>query len=113
FILTRGLHVVLMSFEDILQQGRFADLFKISSYTAPMGFLEALCEKLDQLRLKLKDEGDRVTAILVDLEICKFVEGIKQSIKTAPIPELRVTMTWPMILSEDFLTLLRQKNPMA
>jgi hypothetical protein len=114
FILSRGMNTVLKTCETQIQQGRLADLFNLSTYTTPMVYMEAICGKLHELSLQLMEpQVERATALIVDRAIHILINCIRESIQTAPIPELRVAMTWPIFFSEEYLALLSQKNEMA
>ncbi|KAJ2900954.1 hypothetical protein MKZ38_002189 [Zalerion maritima] len=115
-VLTRGMNVIIKSSEFKYENGRLADLFKLSTYTLPMVFLEVVCEQLDQLRAKIFTNAAKVppsNAALAGDEISRLDSAIHKSIKTAPIPELRVTMAWPCSIEEGFITLLRKKEHVA
>ncbi|KAH8669065.1 hypothetical protein BX600DRAFT_266793 [Xylariales sp. PMI_506] len=114
FMLARGMNAVLYSYESTIQQGHFADLFKLPNYSKPMIYMEAVCGKLLDFRLQLqKDTIDSAMLNIIDKEISNLIECIKQSIKTAPVPEVRVSVTWPIMVTEDYLKLLQQKHPLA
>jgi hypothetical protein len=114
FILTRGMNAVLQSSEPGIHKGRFADLFKLGTYNTPMVYLEAICGRLHDLSLHLTNEqADRTSALIAEREVHNLIKCIRGSIESAPIPELRVAMTWPIYISDDFVMLLNQKNQMA
>lgn len=114
FMLARGMNVVLHAFEEIVQNGRFKDLFTLPNFTRPMIYMEAICGRLRDLSIQLKSEEQDPTVLrIVDDEISGFIACIKDSVYSAPVPEVRVLVRWPIMLKEEFLKLLQQRNPTA
>ncbi|KAI0906600.1 hypothetical protein F4823DRAFT_626952 [Ustulina deusta] len=110
FGLIRGMNVVLEAWTHTLLQGQFTDLFTDYESSRPMIFLEAICEKLRNM--KENTEDDQPTPV-VSREITNFIDSIKFSIRSARFPEIRLAMTWPIKAHPDFLALLHQKDEKA
>lgn len=114
FVLTRGMNAVLQSSKPLVENGILGSFLKSHTFTTPMVYLEAICGKLHELSLQLMAVDKNRTAVLVvDCEIHTLISCIKESINTAPMPELRVVTTWPIFFSDDFLALLIQRDQMA
>ncbi|KAI0465646.1 hypothetical protein F4859DRAFT_375621 [Xylaria cf. heliscus] len=110
FGLLRGMNVVLETWTHTIHQGRFADLFADYESSRPMIFLEAICEKLRNM--KENTENDEQTSV-ISREITNFIDSIKQSIRSALSPEIRLVMLWPINAHPDFLLLLQQRDTKA
>ncbi|KAJ8133219.1 hypothetical protein O1611_g404 [Lasiodiplodia mahajangana] len=110
FSLIRGLNEVLETWNHTVVQGRFADLFIDHDPSLPMIFLEAICEKLRNMRETIAN--DQQTPV-ISREITRFIDATKHSIHTTRSPELRLMMLWPMKTHPDFLALLEQRDEKA
>lgn len=111
--LSRGMDVVLSTWERYIHHGPFADLFKSSHNTKPMFYLEAVCKKLADLGSRLRSgEVDELTPV-VDREISNLIQSIEESIRDAPVPALRGVMLWPIAMNMDFFAALRARKPLA
>ncbi|KAI1739821.1 hypothetical protein F4680DRAFT_125048 [Xylaria scruposa] len=110
FGLIRGMSVVLEAWRHTVVQGRFADLFVAYESCRPMIFLEAVCEKLRNMKESI---GDDEQTPVISREITNFIDSIKQSIRSARLPEIRLVMLWPINGHSDFLTLLHQRDAKA
>ncbi|KAI1429581.1 hypothetical protein F5Y12DRAFT_727004 [Xylaria sp. FL1777] len=110
FGLIRGMNVVLEAWTHTLLRGRFADMFVDHESSRPMVFLEAICEKLRNFEESIDDDEQKP---VISREIITFIDCIKQSIRLARFPEIRLAMLWPIRAHPDFLSLLHQKNERA
>ncbi|KAI0426233.1 hypothetical protein F5Y09DRAFT_71202 [Xylaria sp. FL1042] len=110
FGLIRGMNVVLEAWTHTVVQGRFADLFIDYESSRPMIFLEAICEKLRNMKEII---GDDQRAPVISREITNFIDSIKHCIRSAPFPEIRLIMLWPINAHPDFLALLQQRDEKA
>ncbi|KAI0437907.1 hypothetical protein F4803DRAFT_125443 [Xylaria telfairii] len=110
FGLIRGMNVVLEAWTHTVVQGRFADLFVDYGSSRPMIFLEAICEKLRNM--KESTESDQPTTV-VCRETTNLIDCIKHSIRSARFPEIRLVMLWPIRAHPDFLALLHQRDEKA
>lgn len=110
-VLARGMNLVLHSSEAALHGGPFADLFLRKTYHTPQVFLEAVCGKLHELSVKVLEDHsvEQETARIVNCEIHNLIACIKESVKDASIPSMRIVFLWPTILADEFLGLLHHK----
>jgi hypothetical protein len=116
FLLTRGVHGVLKTSEDIISKGPFQEFFDMPKRPAsntPPG-LQAVIDKLTKLgqRMAPKSLPDDVMA-LAEAEIRSLDACIRQATAAAEMPDMRVISTWPIFLAADFIALLRQGHPAA
>lgn len=114
FSLMRGTQEILASFEPTLRRGPLRDLFLISQNPTTTPLLEMVLNYLDQLTLQLFHSDIEATVrALANCESAKLATCIRDAIASAVNPEYRVTVTWPKYLTEEFLNLVRRRNPVA
>lgn len=123
FMLSRGMNAVLMIFEPAIQTGPMLGIFRPETAPAvPSGFLESVQAQLSllgqQVAAVAKGEhgalpGDREVAVVVEGVIQNFLMTIRRAGETASSPIVRVSFLWPIWMEDEFITLLRARQPMA
>lgn len=116
FMLDRGVASVLHSSEQVIQAGYFRDLFHFKPRERSNPFMAHVADELRALGALMNAADptvDHVVRILVDLEITKLIDAIEKAVVTTDEAEMRVTTLWPIIVSDDYITLLRQRNELA
>lgn len=115
FMLDRGVASVLHSSEDVIQAGYFRDLFHFKPQERSNPFMAHVADELRTLGGLVNADAsiDPVVRILVDMEITKLIDAIEKAVVTTDEAEMRVTTLWPITVSDDYITLLRQRNELA
>ncbi|KAH7162038.1 hypothetical protein B0J13DRAFT_591418 [Dactylonectria estremocensis] len=114
FRLTRGMHTVLTTYEGAIQNGVLGDLLKLSTKPSRNFSMERLCDKISEVQEYLKQEHvEETTASIVNMEAHRLIKGIHGAVQTAQVPQLRVVMTWPFTVADEFLWLLGENSPPA
>jgi hypothetical protein len=109
-ILIRGMSSILDSYEDTLKSGSLSRLFRMSS-NAPSPLLNAI---LDQLQyITISEEAGQKNADICNQAISATAIWINQAISKAQEPELRLCMSWPICLTEEFIGLMHQRHETA
>ncbi|KAK1975006.1 hypothetical protein LZ30DRAFT_606728 [Colletotrichum cereale] len=114
FLLVRGMSHILKSSHPIIQVGPFAPFFTevVTQTSTPL--LDAVTKHLQNFRSNLEAcTMDQASIMVLTQEIDVFLEWILHAVKTASFPEMRVALTWPINLTEEYLQLLRNRNPAA
>jgi hypothetical protein len=110
FCLIRGMNQVLAHSEDILHAGTFAPLFEAQSDASSTPLLDDVCDRLESLRARM--ESFTHYHILAH-EIDRFIRWIRSCASTTNEAEMRVIMVWPIDLTTEYMSLLRQNEPQA
>ncbi|KAL0767260.1 hypothetical protein CaCOL14_010110 [Colletotrichum acutatum] len=114
FLLVRGMSHILSSFQPSIQTGPFRNFFTEVVTPASTPLLEAVTQHLENLQISLKtSSADEPTKAIVSKEIDVFLGWIMHAVETTAFPELRVALTWPINLTEEYLQLLRNRDPAA
>lgn len=109
-ILIRGMSSILNSFQSILMQGALGPLFRMS----PEAPSPLLCAILEQLRhLTVSDSDSPENAETCRRTVRATINWINEAMSKAQDPELRLCMSWPICLTEDFISLMRQRHETA
>jgi hypothetical protein len=113
FHLIRGMSGILVSFDDQIQNGPLQDLFRYNE-SQMSSTLALVCDHLNRLQVQLDAlDTDPVIKKLVGTEISSLLVWARKAIDTSTIPELRVTITWPITASAEYLKLVRQRHAIA
>ncbi|KAH7134272.1 C6 zinc finger domain-containing protein [Dactylonectria macrodidyma] len=110
FSLARGMNQLLACCKEALQRGSFSSIFELQPQTGPTTFLAELVVQLESLRVKISSHAHED---ILSREIGWLISWIQRCSNTTNGPELRITMTWPIDLSADYMSLLQQKEPWA
>ncbi|OHE92573.1 hypothetical protein CORC01_12152 [Colletotrichum orchidophilum] len=114
FLLVRGMSHILSSFQPAIQAGPLRNFFTEVVAPASTPVLEAVTQHLENLQTTLKtSSADESTKTIVNKEINVFLGWIMHAVETTAFPELRVALTWPINLTEEYLQLLRNRDPAA
>ncbi|KAI0538641.1 hypothetical protein GGR58DRAFT_467480 [Xylaria digitata] len=111
FILIRGMNGILKSFEHLLQGGPLGPLLLLSKRPSSLSLLDPLIQRLHKLLSDFRDDSS-------DMAVCRqavhhFIHTIEQAMATSDSPLSRIIMHWPIAISDDFLTLLQQRQRTA
>ncbi|KAL2263956.1 hypothetical protein VTK26DRAFT_3950 [Humicola hyalothermophila] len=115
FLLIKGVNSVLNSSQDLLRSGPLASLFTYHGGANEPGVtlsrvIFALNDFLVHLVETKSDEGVRR---LIRAEVDRLVTAIQDAVARSMIPEYRVVAVWPILMSDELLPLLRQRNQAA
>ncbi|KAL2208268.1 hypothetical protein CC79DRAFT_1334035 [Sarocladium strictum] len=110
FCLVRGMNQVLAHSEEILHAGTFAPLFEPQPGATSTPLLNDACDRLRCLRLMLEPFANHH---ILGAEIDRFIHWIRICAESTNEAEMRVTMVWPIYLSAEYMSMLRQNEPQA
>ncbi|GKT63086.1 DUF814 domain-containing protein [Colletotrichum tofieldiae] len=114
FLLVRGMSHILSSSQPIIQAGPFAPFFTEVVTPASTPLLDAVTQHLHNFRSSLETCNlDQISKTVVMKEIGVFLEWIIHAVETTAFPEIRVALTWPINLTEEYLQLLRNRDSAA
>lgn len=114
FRLVRGMHEILTTHEDIIQAGPFHEFFVFVPCTTPTPLIDAVVEHLHKVQARLRRIGfEPAKKAEIDVGLASLLHWIQQALAMTNLPELRITITWPIDLSDGFMTLLRHRDPAA
>ncbi|KAK2590013.1 hypothetical protein QQS21_012311 [Conoideocrella luteorostrata] len=112
FLLIRGMHHILKEYEHVIAEGPIGKILQQTNRSGvESAQLRNVVHELESVAMDCSRGGNaegetRVAALIL-------VKWIKCAVGYAEDPELRVTMTWPLDLTEGFLSLLRSREPCA
>ncbi|TDZ16550.1 Sterol uptake control protein 2 [Colletotrichum orbiculare MAFF 240422] len=121
FTLTDGMSVILRASDDDLRKGPIRDLFIRGPHDAPSAVeasLEPLFERLPRLSSRLADlapgDGDdrKYTVNNAVIALSEAISKVSVNAVSAPV-EFRVVFMWPILVSTDYLDMLRRRHPAA
>ncbi|TEA19502.1 Sterol uptake control protein 2 [Colletotrichum sidae] len=121
FTLTDGMSAILRASDDDLRKGPIRDLFIRGPHDAPSAVeasLEPLYERLPRLSSRLADlapgdGGDRkYTVNNAVIALSEAISKVSVNAVSAPV-EFRVVFMWPILVSTDYLDMLRRRHPAA
>ncbi|TQN64958.1 Sterol uptake control protein 2 [Colletotrichum shisoi] len=114
FLLVRGMNHILLSTQPIIEAGPFAPFFTEVVTPASTPLLDAVTQHLKDLRSALDaNDVNSSSKAVVSKEISVFLQWIMHAVETTATPEIRVVLTWPISLTEEYLGLLRHRDPAA
>jgi hypothetical protein len=111
FALVRGMNGILDSSRHLLRQGELGELFRIGPGGERSELVETVMSELQQMVSSIEDTDP--TKSLISSEVASLRSWIEFGYATSTTPELRITMTWPISMQEEFLLLLKQRNQAA
>lgn len=104
FALVRGMNEILSCSQETLERGKFAPIFKVQPTGTPSVVLGETRARLGTLWTHMSPSAS--DAGLLRREVDVLLQWIDRCDYTTSKPELRVTMTWPIYISSDFIRLL-------
>ncbi|KAJ0162104.1 Sterol uptake control protein 2 [Colletotrichum tanaceti] len=121
FLLVRGMNHILSSAQPVIQAGPFAPFFAEVVTPASTPLLDAVARRLQSFRSALEETDDpdpdpspsSSSKSVVAMEIGVFLQCITHAVESTATPEMRVALTWPINLTEEYLGLLRHRDPAA
>ena len=116
FLLTRGVHSVLSTSEDLLSKGPFQELFSEprNPTSVPPAGVRAVIDRLTTLGSRITAHNlDTNVAALAEAGALSLVECVRSATATLEMPDIRIVSNWATYLDADFITLLRQGHPAA
>ncbi|KAF6805792.1 duf814 domain-containing protein [Colletotrichum musicola] len=118
FLLVRGMSNILSSSQPVIRAGPFRSFFTEVVTPATTPLLEAVSQNLRAFRTALTStpgvaDADPAAAEVVAMEIGVLLEWIDHACNTTAYPELRVALTWPIGLTEEYMQLVRNRDPAA
>lgn len=114
FLLVRGMTFVVSLWGDTIHNGPFFDLFQMRDRHQGSEFHADMDRSLARLRIDLQSVvSDRSIGDVLDKEVANLAEQLEKAVVNAPVPELRVLMTWPGVMSDTYIQLLRSESPGA
>ncbi|KAK4153784.1 hypothetical protein C8A00DRAFT_43351 [Chaetomidium leptoderma] len=114
-ILVKGIGSVLYSSRDLLQSGPLAELFvdQVGSGHGNPALDRVVLAVGDFLvEIAETESDDRVRAV-IHADAYRLVTAIREALVRASEPEYRVVAAWPIMMSDDLIPLLRQRNQAA
>lgn len=116
FYLLRGMNDILNSFEERLRQGCIAALLSHGQYSSTTPLLSVIIDELhDLLRIWNEDsdrgnDTDATTRTACHDAALTFLNCINSATASAPHPGIRVTLAWPLAISESYIELIRRRQ---
>ncbi|EGY19730.1 hypothetical protein VD0002_g5403 [Verticillium dahliae] len=109
FLLIRGMSEILDASELLIRRGTLGHLF--AQETAP----PTSTPLLDSVAARLMTFNAAIdpTNVVVARELEGLISWIHRATATTALPENRIALTWPIDLSGDYISLLRQRDPAA
>lgn len=107
FLLIRGMNEILTSYENIIQQGPLSKLFQMGNYQAATPLLLEIIKDLHAILISL-EVGSSMEACCKK-NITTLIDWIRHARDNASLPELRVIMSWPICLTDEFVHSLREQ----
>lgn len=112
FFLIRGMNNILKSYQSSIEQGPLGPMITLGVYSSETPFLRGVKQDMNlyvEIGACSADLDQRTVAAAAS----GFIESIDHASHTASVPELRVLMTWPIGLSEAFVTLVKERETTA
>ncbi|KAL0938467.1 DUF814 domain-containing protein [Colletotrichum truncatum] len=114
FLLVRGMSNILSSSQPVIRGGPFRGFFMEVVTPSSTQLLDAIKQHLRTFQISLQSSNaSPSTKQIVATEIAMLLEWIDHATNTTAYPELRVALTWPIGLTEEFMQLLRSRDPAA
>ncbi|KAF9873939.1 duf814 domain-containing protein [Colletotrichum karsti] len=114
FLLVRGMSNILASSQPVIRSGPFRNFFSEIVTPASTPLLDAIKQHLRTFQTTLETtNADRASKEVVGKEVAVLLEWIDHATATTAFPELRVSLTWPIGLTEEYMQLLRYRDPAA
>lgn len=111
FALVRGMNGILDSTRHLLRQGELGELLHIGPGGERSELVETVMGELQKMVFSIEDTDP--TKSFISSEVANLRAWIDFGYATSTTPELRITMTWPIGMQEEFLLLLKQRNQAA
>lgn len=111
FVLTRGMNGILKTDEPLLREGPLGSLLRPSLRKTNSQFLDALSHRLQCVLSNPANETNYNA--YCQAEVNRLITNIDRAKATSNMPLMRITMYWPIPLSDSFLALMRQRHPTA
>lgn len=113
FLLIRGMHHILKNYENVIADGPIGKILRFNACQSDSAQLQKIVQDLQTRAANWEENGNDEVRRDCKESAALLVDWIKYATVSADDPELRVTMTWPLELSESFMTLLREREPLA
>ncbi|KAF5013761.1 hypothetical protein FDECE_259 [Fusarium decemcellulare] len=108
FSLIRGMNAILdIGSNHALHNGTFAPSFQREPMAESMPILESLLQQVELFRIQISSYRYADT---LSREIEVLVHWIRRCSATMTQPERRITMTWPIDMSTEYISLLRRRD---
>jgi hypothetical protein len=114
FQLIRGMGNIISTKSSDLIRGPLRAIFRPAVVPDPNANLLCIIDRVVILGTHIAKSGvDERLAAVVQTEIQQLLTWINHGIETSANAELRIVGTWPMTMSDEYLTLLRQSDSVA
>ncbi|KAK4225287.1 sterol uptake control protein 2 [Podospora fimiseda] len=120
FVLIKGIRGLLDTSQSILITGPLKHLFAV--YNVPDGgnlMLDRVINQLDMFLSCLREintnsaDSDKKTVDTIETATRCLMQMIRDAINHSTDPEYRVVTAFPIMMPDEYVPLLRQKNPLA
>lgn len=111
FLLVKGMSNILDAHSETLRTSSVGKLFLKEGSASSAPFLSTLVQQLRQL--PIPDSFEPSSVLVCRQSIDSIITWIDNSIRTTEMPEMRIAISWPLSVTEDFLNLVRQCHPVA
>ncbi|KAF4120759.1 Fungal Zn(2)-Cys(6) binuclear cluster domain [Geosmithia morbida] len=111
FSLIRGMNHILTRYEPILLDGPMGQLLQLGVSRHETPLLASTAISLS--KLVIPEDTDPVVRDICQHEVTKFIKFMEYPTSKAAYPELRAALSWPIVLSEEFVGLLHRRNAVA
>ncbi|KAK4184220.1 sterol uptake control protein 2 [Podospora australis] len=120
FMLVKGIGGVINSSNNLVRTGPFHELFLRHDGPKPhflaldriMQQLEGFLNRIVQLHDEMDDITDPVRNVIRRETDC-LIDSIREAVANSVNPEYRIVAAWPFKMTDEYIPLLRQRNPVA
>lgn len=111
FSMLRGMHSLLQNHEQIIKDGPLGPILRLDHHQSETTLLSSIVRLVKDLQMP--PAAFPSTEASCRDAAKRLVECISHAIASTDIPELRVTTTWPIGLTREYIDLLRLRDPAA
>ncbi|KAH7160405.1 hypothetical protein B0J13DRAFT_519816 [Dactylonectria estremocensis] len=111
FQLVRGMSKILDQYDDALHKGDLRSMFVQSGNCVPAPLLIAVNERLQHLKMPATTHA--TTASILEKSISDVITWVENAMRLTAWSELRLCVSFPICLTEEFMDLFRQHHPGA
>lgn len=116
FLLVKGMSGILNTYEETLRRGPLGLVFGPGAPVSPSNdsLIAIAVQKVKVYADSLDDFGlDPAVKAVVNAEVDALSRWINLAANSTTYAEIRTVMTWPISMSEEYISLIRQRHPAA
>jgi hypothetical protein len=114
FYLSKGIGGLLNNSENALRNGPFGPFFIITATGVTSPVLDCVSAQIDKYLVRVMDMSrEDPVRMIIESEIASLSICIKRAMVSTRSPEYRIIASWPNLMTDKFISLLRQRHPAA